>query len=1547
MQPKSTILSEGLLRSFATLFLAVCVVWLGGSSLKAQCPVNVPYEDQAQTLNSGFLAPSDTVWQSFVSDTTDSLQSIWVKFSDSQTPVRDTLRIFKGEGIGGMELFKMGITIDRGLQPFILDTAIYLDKDTLYTFMLSSDPDSGLFEPAIGCGFVAGPDIYPPGTSSFWEPVNKCELFFRTIMGGNDTLAPIMTCKTDTLVLDLTGNATALLSNLTTTTFDECTIDSILVSQSTFDCADTGVVNLIDLIIFDRTGRSDSCTSNIHVEDRDPPSITCSPFNTFLDSTGMVLITPSDLVGPGTDNCSPRGLFLNDSIITCGGVVITDVITVYAFDLSGNIDSCTSNIIVQDSIGPIALCMDTVVVYFDSLGALDIDPLALDNGSSDNCGVTEYIADGFDFTCADTGVQAVQLIVSDQGLLQDSCSLIVILADTVSPNAECKDETLLLDSLGNASLSVGIVDNGSSDNCIIDSSWVTPSTFDCSDLGTVTVSLALVDISGNIDSCFANVEIAKNPPSVTCKDTTLGLDSLGILVFIQANVVDELFDNCGVDTLIFTPDSIACADTGIVSVQVTAIGIAGQVDSCTTNLFIVDNLAPIALCSTPTVYLNAAGIATISVVDIDSTSSDNCGLDTLYLSRDTLDCADLGGTTVTLFVQDISGNLSTCISSITVLDTLPVNTLCKNDSIYLDNAGFAPLTLDNLDGGSNDNCGIDSFSIGRTGFGCLETGVDTVSLTVFYVNGIIDSCQSLITVLDTFPDTAVCQLLTIYIDSAGSPLLLSPLQVFAPGGPSCRIDSMFLSDSVFTCADTGSVSISLTAIDYLGDTTSCTTTITTLDTISPFMVCAPLDVVLDSLGQGGLIGDDLDGGSTDNCGIDTLIASQDSFTVFFLGTNSITLYGVDVNGNIDSCISIVSVLDTLTGDAECGDVTVLLDSMGTVTLDPTDVFIGGIPPFNIDTMTLSPSSFGCSPPDVKIATLVVNLLNTSISSCTTNVTVVDTILPEMACNDLSIDLNSSGTYLVDINDLDGGINDNCGIASLFASQLLFDCTDTGSVIVTLSALDVKGNIDSCFSTITVMDTTPPDPLCASTTLFLDTIGETILLPSVLDGGSSDNCGIETLTISQDTFDCAEIGDHLVTLILTDGSGNTSSCLALITVEDTLTPVLLCADTTIQLDSSGMHALIPADIDVGSTDNCFIDSLELSQSLFGCADLGTVLVQLYAVDSSGNLDSCSANVTVEDTFALSITCPPDQSHTNDLVFCGNSPIPLPTLGPGCFAGATFVNSFNGGPDATDVYPMGITVVDYIVDDGFGDSATCSFTVTIENSLGTAPPAISPPGPYPLCSGDTLTLDAGGSYFGYEWNTGDTSRFLSTSTAGMFFCRVFNGFGPNCWRYTDTADVFVAPLPTIPSITAVLDSLISSPAVTYQWNLDGSPISGADNQAYIPMATGDYSVTTEDSNGCQATSAPLGVTVNRAEELNNQITLYPNPTTGQVFVRSQHRMANRVEVQVFTPLGRRVKSIAWNSLELNQRLDLNEVAAGVYFVHLIVGSHTMTRKLIVSD
>lgn len=196
--------------------------------------------------------------------------------------------------------------------------------------------------------------------------------------------------------------------------------------------------------------------------------------------------------------------------------------------------------------------------------------------------------------------------------------------------------------------------------------------------------------------------------------------------------------------------------------------------------------------------------------------------------------------------------------------------------------------------------------------------------------------------------------------------------------------------------------------------------------------------------------------------------------------------------------------------------------------------------------------------------------------------------------------------------------------------------DTACIIV----CDTVLNIIVCDTTLIVYlpDTTPPTVVCKDDTVYLDALGTATIDTSNVVSSITDNTLINSVWVTPTNFNCANVGLNSVTLYAVDTNRNIDSCVATITVLDTLSPMAMCQNVTIGLDSNGNASITALDIDAGSTDNCAVASVSVSQTSFDCSHLGTNLVTLTVTDVNGNVSTCTATVTVEDNIAPIVYCP---------------------------------------------------------------------------------------------------------------------------------------------------------------------------------------------------------------------------------------------------------------------------------------------------------------------
>ncbi len=119
-----------------------------------------------------------------------------------------------------------------------------------------------------------------------------------------------------------------------------------------------------------------------------------------------------------------------------------------------------------------------------------------------------------------------------------------IVIDNTPPVARCKDATVNIGPGGGVTLDLLDIDDNSTDNLGIASYLLTPSAFDCSDIGEQVVQLKVTDFAGNEHTCESMVTVLPNNPgqitgrdTVICKGETIDLSTLvsgtpaGVLMF--------------------------------------------------------------------------------------------------------------------------------------------------------------------------------------------------------------------------------------------------------------------------------------------------------------------------------------------------------------------------------------------------------------------------------------------------------------------------------------------------------------------------------------------------------------------------------------------------------------------------------------------------------------------------------------------------------------------------------------------------------------------------------------------------------------------------------------------------------------------------------------------------------------------------------------------------------------------------------------------------------------------------------------------------------
>jgi gliding motility-associated-like protein len=159
------------------------------------------------------------------------------------------------------------------------------------------------------------------------------------------------------------------------------------------------------------------------------------------------------------------------------------------------------------------------------------------------------------------------------------------------------------------------------------------------------------------------------------------------------------------------------------------------------------------------------------------------------------------------------------------------------------------------------------------------------------------------------------------------------------------------------------------------------------------------------------------------------------------------------------------------------------------------------------------------------------------ATATQLVNVVDQVAPEAtAPADVTVNINNF-CAATGVNLGTPEATDNCTIASIANDAPA--SFPIGTTVVTWTITDATGNFTTVTQNVTVVDTEAPVVVLQSAAVQLDANGLGVLSFEAIDNGSSDNCGIATVSIDQTTFDCSQVGFNTVTVTITDNSGNQS------------------------------------------------------------------------------------------------------------------------------------------------------------------------------------------------------------------------------------------------------------------------------------------------------------------------------------------------------------------------------------------------------------------------
>lgn len=238
-----------------------------------------------------------------------------------------------------------------------------------------------------------------------------CIIFIPFLLTGNDNsasqpnadLSLTIACETDvTLFLDAFGNGNLIPADLVAFISSSCEITDTLLSQSSFDCSDVGIVTVLTTV-YNACGEFNVCPTNVHVVDNSTPVAVCHAFATLsLDNNGEAHLDPESLDAGSIDNCD-LSFSMDRTVFTCDDIGTFDVL-LYVSDGSSETNACWTTLTVRDHMPPVVACYDVTISLGENGETSLSDHISeLQEVLAENCGTVAYYWEPMSFDCSQAG----------------------------------------------------------------------------------------------------------------------------------------------------------------------------------------------------------------------------------------------------------------------------------------------------------------------------------------------------------------------------------------------------------------------------------------------------------------------------------------------------------------------------------------------------------------------------------------------------------------------------------------------------------------------------------------------------------------------------------------------------------------------------------------------------------------------------------------------------------------------------------------------------------------------------------------------------------------------------------------------------------------------------------------------------------------------------------------------------------------------------------------------------------------------------------------
>jgi hypothetical protein len=777
-------------------------------------------------------------------------------------------------------------------------------------------------------------------------------------------------------------------------------------------------------------------------------------------------------------------------------------------------------------------------------------------------------------------------------------------------------------------------------------------------------------------------------------------------------------DNCGVASVTnnaasFITDGLYPVGTTVVTWTVTDN--SGLTATATQVITVTDNEKPTITAPVGINVNNDASKCGAAVNVAAPVSADNCGVaSTMGVRSDGLALnADypVGTTTITWTVTDLHNNTQTATQTVVVTDnekpviTAPAAINVNNDAAKCGaQVNVTPVI-------SADNCGVATTTGVRSDGLALAAdyavGTTTITWMVTDIHGNSQAATQTVVVTDTEKPVILNLPASRTINALNLNCANVVTWVKPTASDNCGVASIVSNDAFYevagyTLLPVGVNTITYTATDIHGNTTTASFTITVVDNQPPVITGCPSNITINAANNRcDQVVNWNPPTASDNCPGVSLSTNHISGETFQLGTTTVIYTATDHAGLVTTCSFNVTVVDAqkpvLSGvpanvTVECNAVPVA------ATVTATDNCATSVAVVYNETRT----NGNCPSNYILTRTWTATDAANNIATGTQVITVQDTQAPVLSAAPASVTVECNAVPNAAILTA----TDNCSTPAVTYAELRTNgnCPSNYILTRTWTATDACGNTASKTQTITVQDTQAPVLSAAPANVTV----ECNEVPAAAILTVTDNCDAPVVLYNEIRTNGNSPSNYTLirTWTATDACGNTSAKTQTIIVQDTQAPVISAAPANITVECNA----VPVAAVLTATDNCDAPIVVYNETRTnGNCPSNYILTRTWtSTDASGNTAGKTQTITVQDTQAPVLSAAP----ASVTVECDAVPVAaVLTATDNCDAPVVVYNESRTNGNSPSNYTLTRT---WTATDACGNTSSKTQTITVQDT-----------------------------------------------------------------------------------------------------------------------------------------------------------------------------------------------------------------------------------------